>query len=94
VALDGIAVLVDDELGEVPLDGVEQGAALLLLQVLEEGMSSLSVDINLLEQIELHFSVASEALNLLAITRLLVSELIARKRENAETLTVGREKRE
>jgi hypothetical protein len=33
-AVDGLALLVDDELGEVPFDGVHQKAGLFILQVL------------------------------------------------------------
>lgn len=85
VTFNRFSVLVDNELCEIPLDGIEQRAALLLLQILIQGMRALAIHVNLLEQIEIDLSIASEALNLLGIAWLLVAELVARKRENAET---------
>lgn len=85
MALDRLAVLVNDELGEVPLDAVEQHSALLLLQILPQWVSSLAVDVDLLEEVELDLTVASEALDLLGGSGLLVVELVAWESENAET---------
>lgn len=85
VTLNRFAALVDDELGEVPLDGVEQQAALFLLQILPQWMCAFAIHVNLFEQVKLNFAIASEALNFLSVARLLVVELIARERENAQT---------
>lgn len=85
VALDRLAILVDDELGEVPLDAVEQHSALFLLQILPQWVGGLAVDVDLLEEVKLNLAVASEALDLFSISGFLVVELVAWEGENAET---------
>lgn len=85
MSLHRISVLVHNELGKVPLDQVQQDAALLLLQELPHGMRRLAVHVHLLEQVELHLSVAHKALNGLGIPGLLVGELVARERQNAKS---------
>lgn len=84
-ALNGLSILVDDKLGEVPFDGVDERSSLLLLQVLVQRMSFLAVHINLVEQIEIHFVIASKALNFFSIAWLLMTKLITWKGENAQT---------
>lgn len=76
---DRLAVLVDDELGEVPLDAIGQHATLLLLEIHPERMGRLAIHVDLLEQIKLDFSVLHEALNVLGISGLLITELVAWK---------------
>lgn len=86
VALHRVAVLVHDKLGKVPLDGIEQGAALLLLQELPQRVRFVPVDVNLGEQIKLGaLLLLGELFNLLVGLRLLVRELVRRERQNAET---------
>lgn len=85
MTLDGISVLVHNELGEVPLDQVQQNSALLLLQELPHGMGLLAVHVHLLEQVELHLAVAHKALNGFGIARLLVGELVTGERQNAKS---------
>lgn len=85
VTLNWLAVFVDDELGKVPLDPVEEEAALLFLQILPQWMSSLAIHLKLLEQVKLDLAVANRALNLLVIAGLLAVELVTGKCENAET---------
>lgn len=90
MALHRVAVLVHDKLGKVPLDGIEQGAALLLLQELPQRVRFVPVDVNLGEQIKLGaLLLLGELFNLLVGLRLLVRELVRRERQNAETC-VGR----
>lgn len=70
------AILVNDELSEIPLDGIDQCATLLLLQKLVQWMRSLAVHVDLLEQVKFDFAILQEALNLLGIARLLIIKLI------------------
>lgn len=85
VSLNRLAILVDNELGEVPFDSVEKHATLLLLQVLPQRVGRLAVHVNLVEQIELDFPVSDKALDLFGGAGFLVIELIARESENAKT---------
>lgn len=85
VALDGLSVLVNDELGEVPFNGIDQSPTLLLLQVLVQWVGAAAIDVNFLEQIEVDLSVLDEALDLFCVAGLLVAELVAREGENTQT---------
>lgn len=80
-----LSILVDDELCEVPLNGVDQSSALFLLQVFVQWMSGLAVHIDLFEQIKVDFAVADEALDFFSVAGLLMTELIAWKSENTQT---------
>ncbi len=77
-----MSVLVDNELGEVPLDEVSQHAALLGLQVLEEWVSVASVDVDLAEHVKGGSLGRREGLDLRVGAGLLTPELVAREGEN------------
>lgn len=85
MALHGISLLVHNELGEVPLDEIEKESALLLLHELPHRVRLLPIHVHLLEQIELDFSVADRALDLLVRAGLLIGELVAGECQNAES---------
>lgn len=85
VTLNGLSILVDNELCEIPLDSIEQHSTLLLLQVLPQRWGGLAVDFNLLKQVKLDLVIAGEALNRLSISRLLVIELVTGESENPQT---------
>ena len=51
-AVDWLPLLVDDKLGEVPLDRVDQDAGLLVLQVLPKRVGIVPVDIDLGEHVK------------------------------------------
>lgn len=84
MALNRLSILVDDELSEIPLDGVKKCSALFFFQVFIQRVSVLAVDIDFVEQVEVYFAVASEALNLLGTSWLLMAELVARKSEDTQ----------
>lgn len=76
-----LPILVHDELGEVPLDGIEQRTTLALLQELPQRMRLVPVDVYLGEQIELGSLLnAGEVFDLLVGSRFLVTELVAGER--------------
>lgn len=80
-----LPLLVHDELGEVPLDGIEQRTALALLQELPQRVRFVPVDVDLREQVKLgSLLVPGEVLDLLVGTRFLVAELVARERQDAK----------
>jgi hypothetical protein len=83
VTFNWFSILVNNELCKVPLDAVEQHAALFLFQILPQGVRFLAIDVKLLEQIKLDFVVADKALNLFGIAGFLVIELITRESKNA-----------
>lgn len=85
MTLNRLSILIDNELGEVPLDAVKQHSTLLLLQIFPQRVSFFAVNIDFFEQIELDFVIASEALNFFSVSRLLVIELVAWKSEYAKT---------
>lgn len=85
VTFNWLSVLVDDELCEIPLDGIDQSSALFFLQVLEKWMGVFSVDVNLIEQIEVDLAILNEALNFFGIAWLLMTELITGESENSQT---------
>ena len=70
----GLPLLVHHELGEVPLDGVHEEAALLVLQVHPERVGRAAVHLDLAEHVERHVvSVGGERLDLLVGARFLTS---------------------
>jgi hypothetical protein len=71
-----LALLVDKEFGEVPLDGVDDGPVLLLLQEVPQGMGLLAVHIDFGVQVGVEVPLAvDELLDLLVGARLLVVKL-------------------
>lgn len=89
VSLNRLAVLVNNELGEVPFDSIEKHATLFLFQILPQRMGCLAVHVNLVVQIELDFSIGGKALDFFGGAGFLVIELIAGKSENAKTWIRG-----
>lgn len=89
MALHRNAVLVNDELGEVPLDQIHQEAALLFFHVLPDGVRLLSIHLHLLEQVKLHLAVPHKALDRLVVARLLVRKLVAGERQNTQSCNDG-----
>lgn len=85
MTVDWFSIFIDNKFCEVPLDRIKQSSTLLLFQVLIERMRTLSVHIDLLEQIKFNFSILGKALNLLSVAWLLIAELIAWKCENTKT---------
>jgi len=81
-----LAILVDQELGKIPLDGIHQKAALLLLQEVVKGMSLLAIYVDLIVDIKLYFVLLQELLDVHRATRLLVVKLVAWEGSNFETL--------
>src|SRR6266511_1628939 len=86
IAFDDVPLAVDEELGEVPLDrlGAEQ-AGLFLLQVLVKRRGGPAVDVDLREHRKRDAVIDfAERLDVLLASRLLRTELIARKAEHGE----------
>uniref|UniRef100_A0A2M4DH48 Putative secreted protein n=1 Tax=Anopheles darlingi TaxID=43151 RepID=A0A2M4DH48_ANODA len=73
------APLVHQKLGKVPLDRVNERAALALLQILPQWVRLLPVDVNLGEHVEAHVAALGELLDLCVRARFLATELIARE---------------
>lgn len=92
LTLNGLSILVDNKLCEIPLDGINQSSALFLLQVLEQWMSFLSVDINLVEQVKVHLVILDEALDFFGVAWFLIAKLIAGEGENTQTCGEKRRK--
>lgn len=89
VAVHGLPLLVHQELGEVPLDGVNQEARLLVLEVLPERVRPVPVDVHLAEHVELHVELLHKLLYVCLRAGLLTPELVAGKSEDAKTLGLG-----
>src|SRR5437870_5470095 len=90
VAFDDLALAVDQELGEIPLDrlGAEQ-PRLFLFEVLVQRRRGIAVDVDLGEHRKRHAVIdLAERLDLLLIAGLLRAELIARKAEHFEAAIV------
>lgn len=85
VTLHRFAIFIDNKLGEIPLDSIEESSTLLLLQILPQGMGLASVHVDFLKQIEFDFIILCETLNLFTGSGFLVAELIAGKCENSQT---------
>jgi len=80
VSLNRLTFFVDNELGPVPFDGVDQESRLFHLEVLPQRMSRVSVHVDLAEQIKLYSVLAlSKRLDFLIGSWFLVPELITRK---------------
>lgn len=81
-----LAILVDDELGEVPLDEAAQGAALLVLEVFPERLGLVSVHVSLLEDVtELCLRGEEVADYVFAGSWLLAIELVAGESQDFKT---------
>lgn len=85
VTLHRFAIFIDNKFREIPLDGIEERSTLLLLQILPQGMRLLAVHVDLLEQIEVDFTIFHETLDFLGVAWLLIAELIAGKGENSQS---------
>lgn len=85
VTLHRFAIFIDNKLGEIPLDSIEESSTLLLLQILPQGMGLAAVHVDFLEQIEFDFTILCKTLDLFAGSGLLVAELIAGECENSQT---------
>src|SRR5579875_213267 len=85
VAGDDVALLVDEEFGEVPFDGIAQQAGLLALQKFVQWMRPLAVDLDLGENRKLDPVIElAKFFDLLVRARLLMAELIAWESEDFE----------
>jgi len=89
VAFHWHAVAIDEKLGEIPLNSVDQRTTLLLLQPLKQRMSIATVYVHL----RVHIKCDTELLmnptfDLRFIPRFLATKLIARKCSNAKALTL------
>uniref|UniRef100_A0A8D8SDY7 Uncharacterized protein n=1 Tax=Cacopsylla melanoneura TaxID=428564 RepID=A0A8D8SDY7_9HEMI len=85
MTLDGNTVLVNNELGEVPLDGINQSSSLLVLQKFEQRSSIVPVDLDLFEKIKIDVPLFGELTDLICITWLLSSELITRESQDSKS---------
>src|SRR6185437_15171023 len=89
VALDHIALPINEELGEVPANAAAEQPRLLVLEELEKRMGGVAVHVNLAEDRELDSVVQiAERLDVCVGAGFLVSELIARAPENFESAGV------
>lgn len=87
VSLDRFSITIDRELGKVPLDRVDQGAAFLHLQILEDRMCIRSIHVNLRVHVERNIELfGHKLLDLRLGARLLSRELIARKCCDTKTI--------
>src|SRR6516162_1702797 len=88
-ALDDSSLLVDQEFGEVPLDGVAKQPAFLVLEELVQRVGAAAVDLDLREDREGHTVVElAERLNFGVGTGFLMTELIAREAKDFEAAVV------
>lgn len=78
------AILVNNEFSEIPFDGINQSATLLLLQVFVQWMGIVTIHIDLLEHIELNLTLFDETLDLLIIAWLLIGKLVGWKTQYPE----------
>src|ERR1039457_3643744 len=84
-SLHHVALLVYQELGEVPLDAVTQQAALFALQELVQRMRVVPVDLDLREQWEVHAVIdLAERFDLRIGAGLLMAKLVARKAKHLQ----------
>lgn len=86
--LDRLPILINDKLGEIPLDKISQGASLLVLQVLPQRMGVAPVNIHLLEHVKLQILLVVEGADLGVVSRFLVGELVAREGQDAKPLAL------
>ena len=88
-ALDDASLLVNQELGEVPLDGVAEQAAFFALQKLVYRMRVCAVDFDLREQREVDAVIGfAERLDFVVVAGLLMAELVAGEAKNLEAAVV------
>src|ERR1017187_4879841 len=88
-ALHDSSLLVHEELGEVPLDGVTEDAALLALEKLVQRMSAVAVHFDFGEQGKVNAIVKlAKRLDVVVVAGLLVAELVAGKAEDFESEVV------
>jgi len=86
VALDGVSRGIHEELGEVPLDGVNaEKAALFTLEPLPQGRSMGAIHVHLGVDVKFDVVILDELLDVLRGAGLLIRELIAREGGNAQT---------
>ncbi len=86
VALHHLAILVDQKLGEIPLDGIAEQAALFAFQKFVERMFVSTVDIDLGEQRKIDPIIdLAKRLDLVVIAGLLMSKLVAGEGKRFET---------
>jgi len=89
VSLHRLAILVNNELGEVPFDGANQKSGLLHLEILVQRNGRIPIDVDLTEQIKLHSVLAlCKLLDLCIGSWLLTCELIAGECQNSQPLAV------
>ncbi|KAF1766672.1 hypothetical protein GCK72_006630 [Caenorhabditis remanei] len=87
VSLDDVSVSADEELGEVPLDSIDQESSFLLLQELVQWVRIVSVDIDLLEKSWLKLELVSDESCDVDLARwFLASELVAWEGEDLESV--------
>lgn len=80
------AVLIDEELGEIPLHAAAKEAAQFAFEVLEHRMGVATVHIDFLEHREAHAVIdLAKLADLTGSTGLLVAELVARETEHNDT---------
>lgn len=80
-----LALLIDNELGKVPFDGINHESTLFVFQIGEKGMLILAVNINLLKHIKFYIEFGHEILDVLSRTRFLASKLVAGEGQDAQT---------
>lgn len=80
--VDGHSLLVGHELGEVPLDGVDQKSGLLLLEIDPERVGVATVHVDLGEHVEGDVVLLCEGLDVRLSSRLLTAKLIAGEGQN------------
>lgn len=89
IAVDDTPLLVNQELGEVPLDAVAEKATFARLQELVQGRSIVAIDINLVKNWVLGLEASAGKLdNLLIAARLLPSKLIAWESQDLKALVL------
>jgi len=90
VSMDWLTFLVDNKLGEVPLDGVHQESGLLHLEILPQRMSCIPVHVDLAEKIKLRSILAlCKLLDFFIGSRFLIPELIAGKCQYLQSLLLS-----
>lgn len=86
VPFDGLAILVHEELGKIPLDVSPWKLTQLGLQILEERVGVGAIDINLLKGRVADAIAFNECTDLLRCAWLLTSKLVAGKEQHSEGL--------
>jgi len=80
-------VFVDQELGEVPLDGVDDKSRLFRLEIFPQWVGSLAIDVDLREKIELDAVFAlCELFDLSIGARFLIAELVTWEGQNPKSV--------